>query len=660
MSLERPVDMSAVGRLPRIGPYTILLELARGGMARVFLAQRDGAKDVSVVKQLLASFEAHESAAKRFYREAHVASTLEHPNIARILDADFAGQSFYIVMEYIAGSTIESITDRMISGRQPFPRAVAISVALEILHGLTYAHEAKSAEGEPLNLVHRDLSPRNIMISYAGRVKIIDFGVVHVTVDEFRTKPGVLVGTLQYFSPEQAEGGEVDHRSDLYTTSLVLYEMLTGRRWIPDVTPPEILNAILTTSPPPLRQVDQSLPEELEAIVAKGLAKKANDRWQTAREMRRALVELTAGWDDPVEGVLKSFMDRLYPDGDRRVRKAIEKARMHSALLTDKSAPPVIPSLGAVDPDERTRTAVMPSDLSSSSELSVTRPTDVGVPAQPSVTFVPGVSATELVPSLKGTMPVRGSRIDFSNSRSSQPGIAGWQSKTDREQIVDNEPPLDPTAPSKTALRPPSPPPPGPAPASTGTRRLALGAGRTFIGGRPSRSLLTPAIVIIMLSVAAIAATVTWRIVDSEESIEAQPVLTAEPRAEEKPTVAARETVAPSDEPHRESPAAPAPSGKTKHAKTSEHAPPPAAPSEEPASSAKPLLAKLKLLRAHPEDADLFNELHDAIAARAKALPQNERSRVVGTIDAAQRVLDVDGLDKGLRELIGFERAHPQ
>src|SRR5262249_32058999 len=156
------------GRTTRIGPYTVLLQLARGGMAQVFLAQRDGSDELCVIKRLLAALELQESSVRRFYREAEVASALDHPNIPRVLGADFEEKNLYIVMEYISGQTVDHVLEALMVQGRCFSIEEALAVVLPVLDGLAYAHDAKNADGAPFGLVHRDLSPRNVMIGYLG------------------------------------------------------------------------------------------------------------------------------------------------------------------------------------------------------------------------------------------------------------------------------------------------------------------------------------------------------------------------------------------------------------------------------------------------------------------------------------------------------------
>jgi serine/threonine-protein kinase len=303
----------------RLGNYTLLSDLAKGGMAQVFVAQRDGAPEICVLKQLLVEMEQNETAVKRFHREAHVVSLLRHKNIARVLDAGLEGDTFCLAMEYIPGKDVESMVLRLADQGLMLPPSVTIPIALGVLDGLAYAHDASGADGAPLNLVHRDLSPRNVMLSFNGEVKIIDFGLARGTIDSFQTKPGMVLGTLRYMSPEQACTDPVDRRSDLYTFAVVLHEALTGRTLVRSGTPTEILMAVVREPAPRVSDLNPAIPPAVSDVIARALEKKAPDRIQTAAEFRDAL-RAAAGPElcDTSDGLLADFVSRLFQEDRQR------------------------------------------------------------------------------------------------------------------------------------------------------------------------------------------------------------------------------------------------------------------------------------------------------------------------------------------------------
>jgi serine/threonine-protein kinase len=212
------------------------------------------------------------------------------------------------------GQTLEAVLARSDERQEGMPPPVAVAITLRILDALAYAHALTSPSGEPLNLVHRDLSPGNIMVGYDGQVKLIDFGVAQVRIDSFRTAPGMMVGTLRYMSPEQAATAEVDHRSDLYTVGAVLFEMLTGRSLVPKGKALEVLQTILDAPLPPLRRAGADFPEALEAVVHRSLAKAPEDRWPHAGAFRDALRAAAAPLGRANRTHLGLLVSQLFPD----------------------------------------------------------------------------------------------------------------------------------------------------------------------------------------------------------------------------------------------------------------------------------------------------------------------------------------------------------
>ncbi|MCK6552386.1 serine/threonine protein kinase, partial [Myxococcota bacterium] len=272
-------DTSAPGGTRRIGRYTLLRELGRGGIGAVHLARKDGSSEICVLKQLLVEHADNRGLARRFRREAHLTSELDHPNIARVLDAGTEDEGFYIAFEHIAGQTLTSLLQRLDAHDEWLAPSVALRIGLEVLEGLVHAHGRTDSEGRPLGLVHRDLSPNNVMLTYGGDVKIIDFGLAAAKIDDFKTAAGQFIGTLRYMSPEQAMTKPVDPRADLYTVAVVLYEMLTRTRVVPKATVKETLRVIIEERPPALSSVVQGLPPALSAVLARALEKSPDARY---------------------------------------------------------------------------------------------------------------------------------------------------------------------------------------------------------------------------------------------------------------------------------------------------------------------------------------------------------------------------------------------
>jgi serine/threonine protein kinase len=247
--------------------YTILERIGGGGMADVYRAH-DKLLDRSVaVKVLRSQFTDDEEFVTRFRREAQAAARLSHPNIVNIYDVGRDGDTYYIVMEYISGETLK---ERIVR-EGPLPVETAARVALEIAEALEHAHQN--------NIIHCDIKPHNILMTRTGRVKVTDFGIARAVTSATMTQTGTIIGSVHYFSPEQAKGSAVSAKSDIYSLGVVLYEMLTGVVPFTGETPISIALKHLQDEPPPLRELNPSLPPLLEALVLKAMAKNPEQRY---------------------------------------------------------------------------------------------------------------------------------------------------------------------------------------------------------------------------------------------------------------------------------------------------------------------------------------------------------------------------------------------
>ena len=240
--------------------YNILGRVGEGGMASVFLARRIGAAEPVIIKVLHQHLAENDVVAHRFLREAQVAATLDHPHIAKLSDAGREGELFYIAMEHISGQELERVMHQHIRERRIMDPGVVLRISDDVLSALQYAHTFTDSDGEHLRIVHRDLSPRNVLVDFSGHAKVIDFGLVRTNLGDFRTTPGMVMGTLRYMSPEQAVAEEVDQRSDLYTWAVVLWEALTGRLLVPTGKPADILKSVVADAVPLVSQVNPALP----------------------------------------------------------------------------------------------------------------------------------------------------------------------------------------------------------------------------------------------------------------------------------------------------------------------------------------------------------------------------------------------------------------
>jgi serine/threonine-protein kinase len=264
------------------GRYRIQRKLGAGGMADVYLAEDQELGRRVAIKILNSRHGNDDQFIERFRREAKNAAALNHPNIVSIYDRGEAEDTYYIAMEFLDGRTLKEL----IVGRGAAPINVAIEYARQILSALRFAHRH--------GIVHRDIKPHNVLVDGEGRVKVTDFGIARAGTSQM-TETGSIVGTAQYLSPEQAKGGEIDPRSDLYSLGVVLYELLTGKTPFDGETPVEIAMKHLSTTPKPPSALRPDVPPELDMVVMRALAKNPDERYQSADEMEGDLERVARG-----------------------------------------------------------------------------------------------------------------------------------------------------------------------------------------------------------------------------------------------------------------------------------------------------------------------------------------------------------------------------
>ncbi len=285
----------------RIGPYVIVSQLGRGGMGEVFLAEDTKLERKVALKVLPAVFTKNPDRLRRFEREAKAASALNHPNILTIHEIGEDGGAHYIVSEFVEGETLRAIIKR---GGLAVSHATGI--AIQIAGALSLAHEA--------GIIHRDIKPENVMVRPDGLVKILDFGLAKLTEQPastvvadsqtaapapLSTESGVVMGTVSYMSPEQARGQKVDHRTDIFSLGVMLYEMIAGCRPFAGATMSDEMAALLIAEPPPLRKHRAETPAALERIVSKCLAKDREERYQSAAQLCTDLRDLERDLQSP-------------------------------------------------------------------------------------------------------------------------------------------------------------------------------------------------------------------------------------------------------------------------------------------------------------------------------------------------------------------------
>jgi serine/threonine protein kinase len=269
----------------------MLAKLAVGGMAEIFLvrgAAMTGVERYCVLKRILPEHAGNAQFVQMFLDEARIATLLQHPNIASVYDIGMLGDSYFYTMEYVHGATVRSLLERAQELQRPLPLACVSTIVAAVAAALHHAHERNSNDGRPLGIVHRDVSPSNIMVSYEGHVKLVDFGVAKAN-RPVETRSGMVKGKISYLSPEQCHGERVDRRSDLFSLGIVLWEMLTGARLYRRGTDFENMGAIVHERPPRPSARRPEIPDAIDDIAARLLAKSVTERFQTAAELVEAI-----------------------------------------------------------------------------------------------------------------------------------------------------------------------------------------------------------------------------------------------------------------------------------------------------------------------------------------------------------------------------------
>ena len=265
--------------------------LATGGMAEIYLARSRGItgfEKIVVLKRILPQLATQPEFVRMFLDEARLAAALQHPNIVQTYDIGEEGGDYFMAMEYLHGEDVRTLMKTLRAQKRYLKRDHALRIGVDVCAGLHYAHVKTAPDGQPLNIVHRDVSPQNVIVTYEGSVKLLDFGIAKAA-GRGETKYGTLKGKIGYMSPEQCRGEPLDRRSDVFAVSILLYELTVGKRLYRGTSEFEVLKRIVEGTVAPPRSLEPDYPEALEAIVMRGLEKEPHLRWQTTREMGQAL-----------------------------------------------------------------------------------------------------------------------------------------------------------------------------------------------------------------------------------------------------------------------------------------------------------------------------------------------------------------------------------
>ena len=582
------VDSSASSQA-RFGPYDLLEPLHSDRTTESFVARQDGARDLVMLKRLRRPLRNNNTAGSRFAREAEIARRLDHPHLVFAVDRGRVDGVPYVAMELVLGCTLRMVLSALADRGEHLPLPHFVTVADAILKGLHFAHGATDDDGRPLGIVHRDLSPHNILVTFTGDVRIKDFALARARTGEFKTVVGMTVGTAAYLSPEQARGYPLDGRSDLFTLGIMFHEVLSGRPVVTQAALVDMIRFILEQNPPRLRPERADIPAALDEVLRFATAKSPRDRYKNAEEMREAVVAACGVKTGADPDALGAFVRSLLPEEEKRVIDLLRRVRQKAASLSRTAG---LDSKPAADFDLEDTEDVPPvrnggpayaegppgasSDAAGSdTEKTVTYDTvslrRIGLARRITALrrrfrrMSPAVVVAVVVLVVGGAALVVG-RIgqDGAGSSEAVPPVR-----------------LSPKVPREPA-------------GAASPRRPPVDA--RLGGGRPAGAAPTPV---------------------GEGPVEPPP-------AEASP---------------REPPPALIPGD-----------PPPlgSAPSRRPRD---PLADQLATLRANPEDLEAFDRLHEALRRRVDVLPARTRAPIVADLDAAERTLDVELLARALARL---------
>ena len=344
MSLPEPESgQVGSGRSARwVGKYRLLAELGRGGMASVYLAVARGIGGVNklvVLKAVLPELESDPSSLAMFMDEARLAAQLNHPNVVQTYEVGTEGDRHVIVMEYLEGQTLGHLVQAADKANQPLDLGLYLRIVIGALEGLHYAHELAAYDGSPLHLVHRDVSPQNVFVTYRGQAKVLDFGVAKAASSSTHTATGIVKGKIAYMAPEQMVGDKVDGRADVYSVGCMLWAAATGRKLWKDVQDVHIMRMVINGEIPRPKSVNPTCDDELERIVMKALALEPEHRYASAQALAEDLEHYLERLGTPatqknVAAVISSLFET-----QRAEHAALVERRLARALKEENGDP---------------------------------------------------------------------------------------------------------------------------------------------------------------------------------------------------------------------------------------------------------------------------------------------------------------------------------
>lgn len=311
------------------GKYLLLERVNVGGMAEVFIAKAfgvEGFERILAIKKILPTMAEDQEFITMFIDEARISVQLSHANIVHIHELGKYDETFFIAMEYVAGRDLRTILERYRRRGELMPTPQAVFVASKMCEGLDYAHRKKDARGQDLGIIHRDVSPQNILVSYEGEVKIIDFGIAKAANRMQKTQAGILKGKFGYMSPEQVRGMPIDRRSDIFAVGVILYEMLTGEKLFVGESDFSTLEKVRNAEVPLPSQLNPDIPPGLEKVLLRALAREPEDRYQWASDLQEDLMRFLVTGDAMYSGKhLSGFMKESFAEDLQREAEKMER-----------------------------------------------------------------------------------------------------------------------------------------------------------------------------------------------------------------------------------------------------------------------------------------------------------------------------------------------
>jgi len=317
--------------------YKVIEKIASGGMAEVFRAESaglEGFKKTVAIKRVLPHLSEKKQFIGMFLDEARVSAQLSHSNCVQVFDIGVGDNTYFIVMEYVDGADLKAIIEHLRATNRQMPPELACLICVKICEGLAYAHELSDAEGRPMTIVHRDMSPPNVLVTRHGEVKIVDFGLAKANSQLEKSEPGIIKGKFSYLSPEAAQGKAVDQRTDIFAVGIILWELLAGRRLFLGETDLETVRQVQRAEVPPIRNFNAGVTPDLERVVARGLAGDPTRRYQSAREFGRDLNQVLFNLSRPVSSFdIATLVEPIRAEREHEKRRRVMSGSIIGSLI---------------------------------------------------------------------------------------------------------------------------------------------------------------------------------------------------------------------------------------------------------------------------------------------------------------------------------------